>query len=168
MSDATKTIPTAVRGRYCLTWTGRAHQNLPAQMPLIAATFPEITRCHPATVNVRFGPLVVVAGVDHRTPPLKWKATGEDGEAGEVFDFVRGTLTFERLGVSAAALLVVSHWSLHRLDPHKHEFLVESFVAGLADGDAVTFACDRPAVELPYSKVDATDPNRHARTVVIL
>lgn len=168
MSAGPSDSPTTVRGRYCRTWTNSAKANLVTQVPLIARTFPEIVGYYPATVNVRFGPMVVVAGVDHRTPPLRWKPAGEDGEAGEVFDFVRGRLTFERSGLTAAALLVVSHWSLHRLDPHKHEFLVESFVAGLADGDAVTFACDRPSIELPYSKADATDPDRHARTVVIL
>ena len=157
--------PLTVRGRYCRTWTNSAKANLVTQVPLIAATFPEVTRYYPATVNVRFGPMLVVAGVDHRTPPLTWKPVGEDGNTGEVFDFVRCRLAFERLGVTHASLLVVSHWSLHRLDPHKHEFLVDGYVDGLEDGDAVVLTCDRPAVELPYSK---TAEDAAAHTWVVL
>ena len=115
-----------------------------------------------------FEPMILVAGSDCRTPPLNWKADGEDGQSGEVFDLVRCRLT---IGPHAdvAALMYVGHWSLHRLDPHKQEFLVERFVDGLADGMPVELILDRPCVDLPYSKTRAGDrgPVR-ARTIVIL
>lgn len=150
-------------GVYHLTWSGAAKRNLVTQLPLIAETFPEVTGYYAATVNVRFGPLIVIAEAHHRTPPLNWKANGEDGEAGEVFDLLRCRLTVGDRP-PAAALLYVGHWSLHRLDPHKHEFLVDRFLDHLVDGEPVTMEYDGPFVDLPYTKRAGADA---ARTVVI-
>ena len=150
-------------GVYQLTWSGAAKKNLVSQLPLIARTFPEINGYYAATVNVRFRPQIVVAKAHHRTPPLNWKTGGEDDETGEVFDLLRCRLT---IGTRppAAALLYIGHWSLHRLDPHKHEFLVERFLDGLVDGETVTMDYDGPFTELPYTKHTGTDA---ARTIVI-
>ncbi|MDB5328562.1 MAG: hypothetical protein JWM57_4131 [Phycisphaerales bacterium] len=155
-------------GRYARTWTNAAAKNMVRQIPLIAESFPSIVDYYPATLNVVFGPMIIVAGSDCRTPPLQWKAIGEDGETGEVFDLVRCRLTIGNQG-PLNALMYVGHWSLHRLDPHKQEFLAEGFIDGLTDGMAVTFTCDRPAIELPYTKSAQTgDIAPLARTIVIL
>ena len=156
-------------GRYAKTWTNAAAKNMVRQIPLIAESFPSIVDYYPATLNVIFGPMIIVAGSDCRTPPLNWKATGEDGETGEVFDLVRCELTIGNHG-PLNALMYVGHWSLHRLDPHKQEFLAEGFVDGLEDGLPVTLTCGRPAIDLPYSKQrpgENGSPLR-ARTIVIL
>ncbi|MGC4030354.1 MAG: hypothetical protein QM754_01215 [Tepidisphaeraceae bacterium] len=151
-------------GIYQQTWTDKAKQNLVHQVPHIAQSFPTIGDYYPATVNVRFGPMLIVAGSDCRTPPLRWKPAGEDGESGEVFDLVRCRIA---IGPNQPlnALMYVGHWSWHRLDPHKQEFLVERHIAGLEDGMPVTLTCDRPAIDLPYSKQRDGDS---ARTIVIL
>lgn len=155
-------------GTYQKTWTNLAAAKLVRQLPLIAQSFPSIVGYYPATVNVRFGPMVVVAGFDCRTPPLRWKDAGEDDETGEVFDLVRVRLLIGP-NPPLAALMYVGHWSLHRLDPHRHEFLVERFVDGLVDGMPVTMTCGRPSITLPYSKSAADDDGpRLARTLVIL
>lgn len=159
---------TTATGVYQKTWSNAAAGNLVKQMPLIAASFPSIVDYHPATVNVRFGPMIIVAGGDCRTPPLKWKATGEDGETGEVFDLVRCRLTIGRHG-PLNALMYIGHWSVHRLDPHKQEFLVERFIEGLEDGLPVEVRIDRPCTDLPYSKTRPGDRGSVlARTIVIL
>jgi hypothetical protein len=155
-------------GVYQRTWTGSARANLVTQVPLIARTFPEITSFYPATVNVQCRPMIVVAGYDHRTPPLAWKPGGEDGETEEVFDLVRVRLTIGP-NPPLKALLYVGHWSLHRLDPHKQEFLVERFIDELEHAMPVTIDCDRPFVELPYSKTQPGPAGSSAaRTIVLL
>ena len=152
------------KGIYHKTWSNAAAANLVRQIPLIARSFPSIVEYHPATVNVMFEPMILVAGSDCRTPPLNWKAGGEDGQSGEVFDLVRCRLT---IGPHAdvAALMYVGHWSLHRLDPHKQEFLLQRYMDGLTDGDRVTMTCEREAIELPYSK---SAHGKSARTVVLI
>jgi hypothetical protein len=152
------------RGYYQRTWTGAALGNLPLQIPGIAPGFPEIKDFYPATVNVRFEPKIIVAGCDHRTPPIRW----EGGDQGEVFDFVRVRLVFEKLELRLRALMYVAHWSVHRNDPHKHEFLVEKFVDGLQEDMYVVMECDREWIELPYtaSEPDSNAP-RLAKTLVI-
>lgn len=159
---------TRIDGTYEKTWSNAAAANLVRQVPLIAASFPSIAAYHPATLNVRFGPMVIVAGSDCRTPPLKWKPGGEDGETGEAFDLVRCRLA---IGVreSVGALMYVGHWSLHRLDPHKQEFLADRYIDGLQDGLPVTVEIDRPTIELPYSKQQRGGHGIvHAHTIVVL
>ena len=150
-------------GVYHLTWSGAAKKNLVRQLPLIAESFPEIAGYYPATVNIRFAPLIVIAKADHRTLPLNWKAGGEDGETGEVFDLLRCRLTVGDRP-PAAALIYVGHWSLHRLDPHKHEFLVERFIEGLTDGEPVVMDYSGEFIDLSYTKRKHADA---ARTVVL-
>jgi hypothetical protein len=153
------------RGHYQKTWTGAALGNLPRQIPGIEAGFPEIRDFYAATVNVLFEPKIIVAGWDYRTAPICW----EGGEQGEVFDFVRVRLIFEELELRVRALMYVAHWSVHRKDPHKHEFLVEKFVDGLEEGMYVVMECDREWIELPYTAAEPGGSSpRLAKTLVIL
>jgi hypothetical protein len=153
-------------GYYQKTWTGKARGNLVRQVPLIASGFPEIRDYYPATINVSFEPKIVVAGWDHRTPPIPW----EGGDDGEVFDLVRVRLVFEELDVRVRALWYVAHWSVHRNDPHRHEFLAEQFVPGLREGMPVKLEGDRDAIELSYTESVPGDDGRPrlARTLIIL
>ena|ERR1039457_760382 len=94
---------------------GCASQNLRLQIPGIAMSFPEIRNFHPATINVRFEPKIIVAGFDHRTPPLRW---AEGAAQGEVFDLVRVQLLFPDIETRIGALIYVAHWSGLLNDPH--------------------------------------------------
>ena len=153
-------------GFYRTTWTGKARENLVRQVPLIVPGFPEIRDYYPATINVDFEPKVLLAGWDHRTPPIPW----EGGDDGEVFDLVRVRLVFDELGVRVRALWYVAHWSVHRRDPHRHEFLAEHFVHGLREGMRVVLEGDRPAIELPYTESELGPDGRPrlARTLIVL
>jgi len=153
-------------GYYQTTWTGKAQGNLVHQVPLIAAGFPEIRDYYQATINVTFEPKILVAGWDHRTPPIRW----EGGADGEVFDLVRVRLVLEELEVRVRALWYVAHWSVHRNDPHRHEFLAERFVPGLREGMRIILEGDRDAVELPYTEsvCGADGRPRLAQTLIIL
>ena len=155
-----------VKGFYRKTWTNSAAANLQRQIPFIAHTFPEIQSSFPATINVRFEQKIIVAGSDHRTPPIRW-----DSHTAEVFDFVRVRLAFQGLPDRINALMYVPHRSSHRNDPHKHEFLGERFVNGLSDGMLVTMEFDRQAIVLPYEDQTAGGGSlkepRLARTTVI-
>lgn len=154
------------RGYYRTTGTGSAWENLKRQVPEIFLGFPEITDYYQATINVRFEPQIIVSGWDYRTPPIRW--TG--GEHGEVFDILRVWLTFNELSVRAQALMYVAHWSPHRKDPHKHEFLAKKFIAGLRENMSVLMECDHRHIELPYTDSDrgTSGKPRLARTLAIL
>lgn len=148
---------------------GTARNNLVTQIPQIARGFPSIQALHPATINVRFEPKIIVAGWDHRTAPIRW---APDQPNGEVFDLVWVRLLFSALGAQVRALMYVAHWSPHRNDPHMHEFLAETFVQGLQHGMSVAMECSRPFIELPYaggyqSVVPYSHRPRLAKTIVI-
>ena len=152
------------KGYYRTTWTNSAAGNLQKQIPLIASGFPDIQQFHPATINVRFEPQIIVAGSDHRTPPLRWDRLNP-----EVFDIVRVRLQFEGLADRINALLYVPHRSSHRHDPHKHELIAERFIHGLREDMWVIMEGDGPAVELPYEDRSrgGTGKPKLARTIVI-
>lgn len=155
---------TSLVGYYQRTWTGTANRNLPKQSPLIAEQFPAITDFHPATVNVRFEDKIIVAGCDHRTPPIDWRSP----KPPETFDLLRVRLRFDGVDDSHTALWYVAHGSVHRLDPHKHEFLVAGFIDGLTHGMRVTLEIDRAVTELPYTVEEVGEHGpRRARTFVV-
>ena len=152
------------KGYYQKTWTNTAQKNLKVQAPKIAEGFPAIHDFYPATVNIQFEPKIIVCGWDHRTPPIHWDALGP-----EVFDLLHVRLSFEGIAGSARALWYVAHRSLHRNDPHKHEFLVEKWIDGLRPNMEITLECDRPAIELPYEEQvrDEGGLLKLARTIVV-
>jgi hypothetical protein len=135
-------------------------------MPLIEKGFPEVSRFHCGTINIRFDAKIIVAGWDHRTPPIHWF---DQSTAAEVFDLVRVRLMVPDVSVQVRALLYVAHWSPHRNDPQKHEFLAP-FIRGLRHEMPVKLECDRDCVELPYtaSEVGVNGRRQIARTFVIL
>ena len=156
----------SAKGYYRTTWTGSAARNLTRQVPDIEPGWPAIREYYPATINIRFEPKIIVAGWDHRTPPVRW--TGDSN--GEVFDLVRVRLSFPALLETVPALLYVAHCSDHRNDPHKHEFLADRFVNGLKENMCVVLECDRNSAELPYTSAQpgGNGKPRRARTIVIL
>jgi hypothetical protein len=156
---------TSLVGYYQRTWTGTANRNLPKQSPLIAKHFPAINNFHAATVNIRFEEKILVAGYEHRTPPIDWRSP----KPPETFDLLHVRLRFDRIEGSHNALWYVAHGSVHRLDPHKHEFLVERYIDGLTHGLRVRLEIDRQTVELPYTVEDVGEHGpRRARTIVVL
>jgi hypothetical protein len=149
---------------------GSAHNNLVRQIPKIALEFPEIQGFYAGTINVRFEPKIIVAGWDHRTPPIIW----DNGQTqGEVFDLVRVRLLFNDLSAEMEAFLYVSHWTIHRHDPHMHEFIGERFVEGLRHGMEVVMEFSGAFIDLPYrggykNVIPYTGKPRFAQTLVIL
>ena len=146
---------------------GQASQSISLQIPKIAADgFEEIRNYYPATLNVRFEPMVIVAKSQYRTNPIRWKG---DQPVGEIFDFIQVRLLFKQPEVQAKALLYISHWTVYRLDPHMHEFLVDKFIGGLQSGTPVLMECDREAIELPYrNRTELNGQPYRAHTIVIL
>ena|SRR5260221_14392742 len=123
-----------------------ASANLPRQLPLIGAQFPEIRNAFPGTINLQLEKPLLVMGYDHRTPPLKWQ---EDASPPEVFDIVR--VKFETLGKITDTWLYIPHGSPHRLDLLSHEIIAPSMIE-IADGQSCLLHILRKCTRMPYAK----------------
>ena len=121
-----------------------ASANLPRQLPLIGAKFPEIRNAFPGTINLYLDKPLLVLGYDHRTPPIKWQ---EDASPPEVFDIVR--VKFEVRGTVHDTWLYVPHGSPHRRDLQSHEIIAPSRIA-VSDGDQCILHVSRRCVCMPY------------------
>jgi hypothetical protein len=146
---------------------GGAARNLDTQIPAIVdGGFPEIRDYYRGTINVQFVPMIIAAGYDHRTAPIRWKDTQPRGE---VFDLVRVRLRLTELNMQVRALLYISHWTIYRHHPHIHEFVAERFIEGLRPGMSVLMECDRDRIILPYeSRGTLAGKPIVAETIVIL
>ena len=101
-----------------------ASANLRYQLPMIGATFPEITNAYPGTINLQLRQGLIVAAFDHQTPPIKWQ---QNQSAPEVFDLLR--IQLEVRGTPHDGWLYVAHGSPHRGDLQSHEIITPTKIA---------------------------------------
>ena len=99
---------------------GVAAGTMARQLPLISQAFPEITDCHPGTLNLQLSRPLRLIHPHHRSAPLAWTPSGRTRE---VFDLLRIELDFDHLACRVPAWLYVAHGSPHRKTPAIHEVI---------------------------------------------
>ncbi len=125
---------------------GAASQNLIAQLPAIAAEFPEVAGCHRGTINLLLDSPLLVLAPDHRTSPILWHP---DFAPGEVFDLLRIELEV-RLGTAPVpSWLYIPHASPHRRDLRLQEVLAPKL--NLSTGARCRIHISRKVRCLPYT-----------------
>src|SRR5262245_57395458 len=85
---------------------GVAGNTISAQLPYVAAEFPEVANCYPHTLNLELKVPLIVAVPDHRTHPIAWEA---GSPATEVFDILRVELEAPIGSAPVPAWLYVAH-----------------------------------------------------------
>jgi len=122
---------------------------LARQIPLISATFPEITKAHHGTINLYLDLPLLVIGYDHRTSPLIWDGNGSQPE---VFDFVRVELEVPSENRRTQAWLYVAHASSHRQNLMSHEIItLEPF--HISDDGRCILHIPRNCVSTPHNPI---------------
>jgi hypothetical protein len=99
---------------------GVAKGTLARQLPLISHEFPEVSGCHPATINLELDTPMMVIQPDCRTSPLAWTTSGRTIE---IFDLVRIEIECKHLPSRIPAWLYFAHGSPHRRTPCIHEVI---------------------------------------------
>jgi len=99
---------------------GVASRNLVLQLPLIAATGPEVAHCHPGTINVQCERGFIVTTPHFATPELSWVPGSQRTES---FAFLRVELSLLSHAERIPAWLYIAQHSPHRRTPAVHEII---------------------------------------------
>jgi hypothetical protein len=112
---------------------GAASHTIPAQLPKIITLFPEVSGCHPASINLQLKEPLRINNPDFTTPQVNWQIA-EQRSVAEKFSFLRVQLEHPLDGVRHKAWLYIAHGS-----PHRHNLfgveVIAAYIAGLVPGD---------------------------------
>jgi hypothetical protein len=84
----------AIRGKI-QKGLGESKNTVHEQMPLFKEVFPEISGCKEGTINILLDKPLVIISPDFTTEPLPWHPAFKVVKGGEVFKFLRITLTVD-------------------------------------------------------------------------
>lgn len=74
---------------------GESQNTVKEQMPFFRECFPEVKDCKPATINILLEKPLVIITPDFTTAPLPWHPAFKIVKGGEIFRFLRITLTID-------------------------------------------------------------------------
>jgi hypothetical protein len=116
---------------------GRATNTVRMQAPLLKPHFPEISACHPGTINFVLEIALQVRLPDIVTPPLAWHPSNPKGER---FGITKIGLILPN-GELHDAWIFTSEGSPHRLNDHLVEVVAKRLK--VATGDKCGLTVDR-------------------------
>lgn len=112
---------------------GAASHTIAAQLPKIATLFPEVSGCHPASINLQLEEPLRINNPDFTTPQINWQIAQQRSIA-EKFSFLRVQLEHPLGGDHHRAWLYIAHGS-----PHCHNLfgveVIAAYIADLIPGD---------------------------------
>ncbi len=103
---------------------GESKNTLREQMPYFRECYPEVAQCHPATINILLEKPLVVITPDFTTPPLPWHPAFKVVKGGEIFQFVKISLSVEGKP-PVPAWIYKAQFSPYRQNPFYIEVLTQ-------------------------------------------
>jgi hypothetical protein len=100
---------------------GAATKTVALQLPHIQKVFPEISQCHPGTVNVIIDAQFEVVSPDFVTDPIKWHP--DPRSLPEMFGFFRIRFEVPAANINQDAWIYIPYGSPHRKNPYHVEVL---------------------------------------------